>query len=164
MEINNIYELFSQTDEDFVENSYRILLGREPDAGGKSYYQGRLMAGYSKSYVIYQLYLSPEANPDRHNIPGLKQIIRDEKRANNRLWNIFKPWARCEKEIHERISTLEYRLRKLIFEETNKNCTVNSQTESYPESISRKITSNLSPNSKIICTKLIAIIDRKEES
>jgi O-antigen chain-terminating methyltransferase len=49
-------------DEEFVKNAYRLILGREPDEEGMSYYLDHLRSGRrTKMQIVANIYASPEA-------------------------------------------------------------------------------------------------------
>ncbi len=75
MQVQNITELFSLSDVEFVTEAYRNLLGREPDERGLRYYLGRLARGYSRESVIAQLVDAPGAkHPEQ--IKGLPKLLK----------------------------------------------------------------------------------------
>ncbi len=75
VQVQNITELFSLSDVEFVIEAYRNLLGREPDEHGLRYYLGRLARGYSRESVIAQLVDAPDAkHPEQ--IKGLPKLLK----------------------------------------------------------------------------------------
>lgn len=88
MSIQHIYELFALDGQDFITESYRNLLNREPDEHGMAYYLGRLAAGYGKARIIMQLAKSKESRPHREII-GLEKLIKTEKSTDHWLWGRF---------------------------------------------------------------------------
>src|SRR5258705_748266 len=68
----HINDLLKFHGEDFIRNSYRALLLREPDDAGLSHYLGRLASGRdNKIDVLASLHFSPEGQRARVKIAGL---------------------------------------------------------------------------------------------
>src|SRR5258705_3968620 len=68
----HINDLLKFHGEDFIRNSYRALLLREPDDAGLSHYLGRLASGrVNKIDVLASLHFSPEGQRARVKIAGL---------------------------------------------------------------------------------------------
>ena len=54
---SDTYRELGQSDENFVEDLYRVCYARESDESGKKYYVGRLESGYSR-YLVFREFLS----------------------------------------------------------------------------------------------------------
>ena len=64
-------ELMTSDDQQFVQSAYRLVLGRDADADGRTEYLGQLQAGCSRLHILAQLRLSPEGNARATKIPQL---------------------------------------------------------------------------------------------
>ena len=82
-------DLLSYCDEQFIRCIYLTLLEREPDKEGMRYYLGRLRAGQAKTKIITQLASSSESQARGVDLPGLKQLIITQKKADHWFWGIF---------------------------------------------------------------------------
>lgn len=102
--INSLSSLLGCHGDDFIHNAYQILLGREADSEGFSYYSNRLRSGYGKPQILGQIFASKEVR-DRENIlPGLKELIASDKKS--RHW--FTKWF-CSNAFNQRqLNRLEY--------------------------------------------------------
>lgn len=58
-----------------VEQTYRALLGREPDPSGLQHYLGRLASGVEKAQIIKDIWTSPEGQSYDARLPGLPDLI-----------------------------------------------------------------------------------------
>ena len=67
--------LLQRQDRAFVEHAYLQLFRRKPDAGGMTFYLGRLRAGTSKAQILRQMLDSPEATADPGAVAGLRQAL-----------------------------------------------------------------------------------------
>jgi SAM-dependent methyltransferase len=75
----SLVELNALNDTAFVRNTYRVILGREPDASGFAHYLAELRsAGMSKSEIAGHLRYSPEGRARGVRIPGLlpRYVVR----------------------------------------------------------------------------------------
>lgn len=117
MSIQNIYEIFTLNGEAFVSEVYHVLLDREADAQGLAYYCGRMAAGYSKSYIVYQIYISSEAIASQKNVGGLAQLIKNERRAQSPVWQFFKHGSQNDFLRQERYDSLLASLKAVIHDE-----------------------------------------------
>lgn len=91
--ILHVTELFALDDLSFINNSYNLLLRREPDNAGRRYYIGRLALGYGRGSIIYDLTKSKEYN-QKNTLIGLEQLILQEKMRRNWLFRFFMPKLR----------------------------------------------------------------------
>ena len=101
----HIYELFIFDDREFINVTYRTLLGREPDPNGMNYYLGRLRMGYGKAAIIVQLANSSEARP-HGNIKGLANLIKEEQLATHWFFGLFTRRQRIERLMQRNIEEL----------------------------------------------------------
>ena len=67
--------LLQRQDRAFVEHAYQQLFRRKPDAGGMTFYLGKLRAGTSKAQILRQMLDSPEATADPGAVAGLRQAL-----------------------------------------------------------------------------------------
>jgi len=112
MAIKHITELFSLDGSAFLIECYNNLLRREPDVHGLKYYLGRLAQGHGKASVIAQLAKSRECR-DHDEIRGLKQLIKEEKRASNWFWAQFNRKNSIERTLQSAIATLAQHITQL---------------------------------------------------
>jgi hypothetical protein len=105
MPIQNITELFSLDGRDFITESYRNLLQRDPDSNGMAYYLGRLSMGYGKARVIVQLAKSAECRP-HEQISGLKRLIQEYNITNHWLWGWFGRHTRMHMALQSSVTAL----------------------------------------------------------
>lgn len=88
MHVKNITELFALDGSEFIFETYRNLLLREPDKHGLAYYLGRLAMGYDKESVVAQIARSDDCRP--HNeIKGLQELVANEERARHWLFGLL---------------------------------------------------------------------------
>ena len=73
--MNNIQDLLALYGEDFLNESYRIILGRKADPQGLKHYLSMLNIGTSKLEMLLQLSRSKEAKKYNANFPGLNNAI-----------------------------------------------------------------------------------------
>lgn len=66
--------LTAGTDEAFVDQAYRTLLHRAPDASGRDAMLGLLRAGHRRTYVLHVLQASDEARKVGANLPGMGRL------------------------------------------------------------------------------------------
>lgn len=74
--------------EDFVNQTYTILLGRQADSEGFSYYLKRLQSGELRSGVLEQISSSDEAARYSYSLPGVPEFIRIKKTTGGNANNI----------------------------------------------------------------------------
>ena len=88
----HVTRLFAFDGADFIQITYLLLLDRIPDHGGFEYYMGRLALGFGKSSVVVQIYQSNECKIKENEIPGLSNLINEE-RLKNKWWYywLYKP-------------------------------------------------------------------------
>jgi len=67
--------LFVLDDAAFVDGAYRLLLGREADATGRTNYVSQLAGGTSRLVVLARLRLSPEGRRGAVPVTGFKAVI-----------------------------------------------------------------------------------------
>ena len=67
--------LLQRQDRAFVEHAYLQLFRRKPDAGGMTFYLGRLRAGTSKAQILRQMLDSPEATADPGAVADMRQAL-----------------------------------------------------------------------------------------
>lgn len=71
--VYNLEDLIKFNDEEFIDNTYNVILNREADEEGKSYYLNELRKGnISKTKIIALLYYSDEGKKQDINITGMK--------------------------------------------------------------------------------------------
>lgn len=82
----------------FIAAAYRLLLDREPDPGGSSYYLGQLRAGVPKEQILVDIAASDEARAQLDPPAGLDDVQRLRRRARLPLLG----WAfrRREQQLH----------------------------------------------------------------
>lgn len=66
--------LVAGTDEAFVDQAYRTLLHRAPDASGRDAMLGLLRAGHRRTYVLHVMQASDEARKVGANLPGMGRL------------------------------------------------------------------------------------------
>lgn len=123
MPIQHIAELFVFEGQEFVTETYRCLLRREPDKHGLAYYLGRLAMGYEKTAVIAQLAQSPECEP-LDEIKGLKKLIADERRAQHWFWGLFAKRQRIERDLQRDAHVIALQQQSISLQEA-----LNQQTQ-----------------------------------
>lgn len=72
-------ELLAYDDEHFINNAYKVLLGRAPDPEGHAYYLARLRIGISKPEILAQLIKGHEGRSRRVKVFGLNKAVRHQK-------------------------------------------------------------------------------------
>ena len=77
--MNNLQDLLALYGEDFLNESYRILLGRHADPQGLKHYISMLNIGNSKLELLLQISRSKEAKKYNANFPGLNNAISRHK-------------------------------------------------------------------------------------
>jgi Domain of unknown function (DUF4214) len=75
--------------ENFVEATYRALLGRFSDQDGRAYYLRRLQEGHGKVSLIAQIALSKEAQARSVSLPGLEQLMAQYHHQRHWLWGFW---------------------------------------------------------------------------
>lgn len=65
------HEYGRRSNEDFVDSLYRLALCREPDAGGRTYWLGRMQQGLGRGGVVREIFASPEAQEKAAACPEL---------------------------------------------------------------------------------------------
>lgn len=76
LQASSLAELLSLEGRDFVQSAYATMLGREADAEGEVYYEGRLAQGHSKLGILHQMRRSPEARLLPDTVDGLDDAFR----------------------------------------------------------------------------------------
>ena len=74
-----INELLNLYDTQFLNGSYRLILGRIPDQEGFNYYLNRIKSGVRKEVILSQLRLSDEGRLKSVNLIGLDDVILRSK-------------------------------------------------------------------------------------
>ena len=77
--MNNIQDLLALYGENFLNESYRIILGRKADPQGLKHYLSMLNIGTSKLEMLLQLSRSKEAKKYNANFPGLENALSRHK-------------------------------------------------------------------------------------
>ena len=80
----DISKLLSYDGENFIEQVYKNILGRDPDPEGLRYYSCRLLRGESKKNVIYDIARSK--NENIYYIDGLDRLIKKQSSLFNRIF------------------------------------------------------------------------------
>jgi hypothetical protein len=129
--VRKVSDLLKLEGRDFIRESYRFVLKRDPDLEGMGALLDWYLAGTPKSVILASLVFSPEALPRKDEIPGWEEfrkyrnLLRLWTRLQNRkvlltilLW--FKgllelPLARHQQQLearrtHIRLTALEDRL------------------------------------------------------
>lgn len=116
-------------DEAFVDYSYRKLLGRAPDPGGRDYYVGRLRKGTARTWVYEHIEESDEARERRERgldfRRDLERLVREQRRKRGWLAR-FSPLAR-----------LERRLAQIEFAAEQQHCSLAGALDSMAGSVAR---------------------------
>jgi GT2 family glycosyltransferase len=79
--VPTLQAILAKDDAAFVRTAYLILLQREPDPGGRSYYLGQLRAGKPKLQLLGELDKSTEVQKRLTPIPGLRRSVALQKLA-----------------------------------------------------------------------------------
>jgi len=77
-------DLLAPEGQAFVENAYRLLLGRAVDPSGERYYTSLLREGWSKWHVLKLLYRCDECRQQGLDLPGLEAELMRYTRAQLR--------------------------------------------------------------------------------
>lgn len=77
--ILNVQDLLKLSGERFVRACYAKLLCREPDVEGLTHYSTRLQRGYGRMHVIADIANSEEARIMAVDLPGLRELLREQK-------------------------------------------------------------------------------------
>ena len=78
---NNLAELLSSWDSEFVEKAYWTLLGRAPDPDGGTHYLNQIRSGVSKLTILLRLSESQEGRAQDHQVDGLDDALRKHRQA-----------------------------------------------------------------------------------
>lgn len=70
----------------FVTGAYVALFKREPDPEGYARYMALLQSGASRTFVLKELFNSPEAREKASNVRGLVKAIAQYKKAQRKSW------------------------------------------------------------------------------
>ncbi|NML45536.1 DUF4214 domain-containing protein [Ramlibacter sp. G-1-2-2] len=116
-------------DEAFVDYSYRKLLGRAPDPGGRDYYVSRLKDGAARTWVYQHIDGSDEARERRErglDFRGdLERLVQQQRRKRGWLARLS-PLAR-----------LERRLAQIEFAAEQQHCALAGALDSMAGSVAR---------------------------
>ncbi|HMJ79169.1 MAG TPA: DUF4214 domain-containing protein [Iamia sp.] len=81
-----LYTAAGGTAEGYVAFLYRDILGREPDAAGAAYWEGRIAGGASRIGLARAWYLTPEATGLRAGVMFLDLLHRPPSVAERSSW------------------------------------------------------------------------------
>lgn len=141
--MKNVNQILMLNDVDFVTEVYQSLLHRAPDSEGLYYYLNRLHLGYGKISIIAQIANDPESKKIDANLPGLHELLKENKKNNHWLWGNFYRKTRVERQtmrLENQINHLEMqsqRIEKSIYDlsvafnlllENNRNTNTNTNT------------------------------------
>lgn len=87
--MKTLKDLLRHNGASFIKEAYAYILNRTPDREGLSYYTLRLDCGYSKRYIIYQLYCSPENKRRNRKVKGILGIIIYQRFLELPIVNLF---------------------------------------------------------------------------
>ena len=77
----SLFELLQHSEEDFLDNAYLMLLGREIDPSGKESYLRALRYGTLEPVeILHELCSSPEGSARGVSVPGLEEAYRKKQR------------------------------------------------------------------------------------
>ncbi|WP_186099574.1 FkbM family methyltransferase [Burkholderia gladioli] len=102
--IAHVNQLLDLAGLEFVESAYQVLLNRSADHEGAGYYLNRLRKGYGKRSVIAQIMRSVEARAVRSQLPGLAELLAEERSSRHWLWGMFQR----RKDVRAQMNRLEY--------------------------------------------------------
>jgi SAM-dependent methyltransferase len=109
-DIKTADDLLALEGVEFVEAAYRVLLNREPDQDGLSYYFNRLRNGVGKIEILSQLRLSDEAKSSGPELPRLNELIFREKWSRLPLLGWLTPRA---ERLQYKVRAIEHRLAEI---------------------------------------------------
>ena len=82
----SVSDLLMLYGELFVMGAYVALFKREPDPDGFERYMALLKAGASRTFILMELFKSPEAREKSSNLRGLVKAIALYKKAQRKSW------------------------------------------------------------------------------
>lgn len=82
----SVWDLLALNGELFLIGAYVALFRREPDAHGLARYLELLQSGASRTFVLMELFSSPEAREKSINVRGLPRAIAQYKKAQRKSW------------------------------------------------------------------------------
>lgn len=82
----SVYDLLMLYGDLFVMGAFVALFKREPDPEGFARYMALLTAGASRSFILMELFKSPEAREKSSDVRGLVNAIGLYKKAQRKSW------------------------------------------------------------------------------
>ncbi len=112
--VTTIEELMGFHDAAFVDQAYRLLLGREVDPEGRRHYLGRLREGDKRESIVAQIATSAEAKMRRIDLPGLQKLVTEHTASTHWFWGMFRRSGRNDRQVQR----LENQLGRLLQDTT----------------------------------------------
>ncbi len=82
----SVWDLLALHGDLFLIGAYLALFRREPDLDGFVRYMELLRSGASRTFVLMELFSSPEAREKSSNVRGLPRAIAQYKKAQRKTW------------------------------------------------------------------------------